>query len=61
MRHQDSGPGSQTEILLDALRSRRLPAFRLRRAYEHQTSDDTVDEALAVNEWTLTADGKPFG
>ena len=34
---------------------------QLRSEYEHQTSDDTVDEIVGINEWTFTADGTRFG
>ena len=34
---------------------------QLRSEYEHLTSDDTVDEIVAVNAWTFTADGTRFG
>ena len=33
----------------------------LRSEYEHQTSDEAVDEILAANEWTFTARGERFG
>jgi len=34
---------------------------QLRSEYEHQTSDDAVDEIVGINEWTFTADGTRFG
>ena len=34
---------------------------QLRSEYEHQTSDEAVDEIVTVNEWTFTADGSRFG
>ena len=34
---------------------------QLRSEYEHQTSDDAVDESVGINEWTFTADGTRFG
>ena len=34
---------------------------QLRSEYEHQTSNDAVDEIVGTNEWTFTADGKRFG
>ena len=34
---------------------------RLYEAYEAETSDCAVDEAIAINEWTFTANGKRFG
>ena len=33
---------------------------QLRSEYEHQTSDVTVDEALSVNQYAFTADGRRF-
>ena len=33
----------------------------LRSEYEHQTSDEAVDEILAANDWTFTARGERFG
>ena len=34
---------------------------QLRSEYEHQTSDEAVDEIVSANEFTFTADGKRFG
>ncbi|MYC33037.1 MAG: antitoxin of toxin-antitoxin stability system [Chloroflexi bacterium] len=34
---------------------------QLRNAYEAETSDYAIDEALHVNQWTFTASGKRFG
>ncbi|MCY4550367.1 MAG: antitoxin of toxin-antitoxin stability system [Defluviicoccus sp.] len=34
---------------------------QLRSEYEHQTSDDAVDEIVGINEWTFQADGTRFG
>ncbi|MCY4397337.1 MAG: hypothetical protein OXC10_19610 [Rhodospirillaceae bacterium] len=34
---------------------------QFRSEYEHQTSNDAVDEIVGKNEWTFTADGKRFG
>ena len=34
---------------------------QLRSEYEHQTSDDVIDEIVSVNEWTFTGDGRRFG
>ena len=34
---------------------------QLRQEYEHQTSDAAVDEAIQVNAWTFTAEGRRFG
>ena len=34
---------------------------QLRSEYEHQTSDAVVDEAIAINELTFTAEGRRFG
>ena len=34
---------------------------QLGREYEYQSSDELVDETLAINEWTFTAAGQHFG
>ncbi len=34
---------------------------QLRSEYEHQTSDEAVDEIVSINEWTFQADGTRFG
>ena len=34
---------------------------QLQSEYEHQTSDDAVDEILQANAWTFTAEGNRFG
>ncbi len=34
---------------------------QLEREYDYQTSDAFVDETIAVNGWTFTAAGQPFG
>ena len=34
---------------------------QLRSEYEHQTSDEAVDEIVSINEWTFKADGTRFG
>ena len=34
---------------------------QLRSEYEHQTSDEAVDEIVDVNQWTFKADGTRFG
>ena len=34
---------------------------RLECEYRHQTSDAVVDETIAVNGWTFTGAGEPFG
>ena len=50
------------DTVIAALRDLARWLYRqLRSEYEHLTSDETVDEALAVNESTFTADGRPFG
>ncbi len=50
------------DIVIEALRDlARWLYRRLREEYEHETSDEAVDEALAVNEWAFTADGRRFG
>ena len=50
------------DVVIDALRDLARWLYRqLQREYEHQTSDTTVDEVLAINAWTFTANGKRFG
>ena len=50
------------DIVIEALRDLARWLFRqLRSEYEHQTSDDAVDEILRANEATFTADGRRFG
>ena len=50
------------DTIVEALRDLARWLYRqLRDAYEAETSDCAVDEALAVNEYTFTKDGKRFG
>ena len=50
------------DTVIEALRDLAHWLYRqLRDAYEAETSDCAVDEAIAVNEWTFTKDGKRFG
>ena len=50
------------EIVVEALRDLARWLYRqLRSEYEHQTSDHAVDDILAINELTFTAEGKRFG
>ena len=50
------------EVVTETLRDLARWLYRtLRSEYEHQTSDDAVDEVIAINEWTFTAEGKRFG
>ena len=50
------------DTVIEALRDLARWLYRqLRSEYEHQTSDDAVDEIVGINEWTFTADGKRFG
>ena len=50
------------DTVIEALRDLACWLYRqLREEYEHQTSDAAVDEALIVNEWTFTAEGKRCG
>ena len=34
---------------------------QLEREYDYLTSDDAVDDAIAINQWSFTAQGKRFG
>ena len=50
------------DTVIEALRDLARWLYRhLRSEYEHQTSDVTVDEALSVNRYAFTADGRRFG
>ena len=50
------------DAVIEALRDLARWLYRqLRSEYEHQTSDDAIDEIVSVNEWTFTADGTRFG
>ena len=50
------------DTIVEALRDLAHWLYRqLQDAYESETSDDAVDETIAINEWTFTADGKRFG
>ena len=50
------------DAVIEALRDLARWLYRqLRREYEHQTSDAVVDEAIAVNAWSFTAEGERFG
>ena len=50
------------DAVIEALRDLARWLYRqLQSEYEHQTSDDSVDENLAINELTFTANGSRFG
>lgn len=50
------------EAVAEAMRDLARWLYRqLRAEHEHQTSDEVVDETLAANGWTFTADGLRFG
>ena len=50
------------DTVIEALRDLARWLYRqLEREYDHQTSDETVDEALAANAFSFTAEGKRFG
>ncbi len=50
------------ETVTEALRDLARWLYRqLRSEYEHQTSDEAVDEIVSINEWTFKADGTRFG
>ena len=50
------------EIVTEALRDLARWLYRqLEREYEYQTSDDSVDEAIAANAYTFTDAGRRFG
>ena len=55
-------PNGAEDAVIEALRDLARWLYRqLRSEYEHQTSDDAVDEIVSANAWTFTADGKRFG
>ena len=50
------------DTVIEALRDLARWLYRqLHSEYEHQTSDSVVDETIAVNGWTFTAEGRRFG
>ena len=50
------------DTVIEALRDLARWLYRqLRSEYEHQTSDEAVDEIVSINEWTFKADGTRFG
>ena len=50
------------DAVIEALRDLARWLYRqLRAEYEHQTSDDAIDEVLAANCWTFEANGRRFG
>ena len=54
----DDAEGAVTEAMRDLAR---WLYRQLRSEYEHQTSDQAVDEIVSINEWTFQADGTRFG
>lgn len=50
------------DVVTEALRDLARWLYRqLEREYDYLTSDEAVDDAIAANDYTLTADGKRFG
>ena len=50
------------DAVIEALRDLARWLYRqLRSEYEHLTSDDAIDEIIAANEYTFTAEGRRFG
>ena len=50
------------DAVIETLRDLARWLYRqLRAEYEHQTSDAAVDETIAVNQFTFTAEGRRFG
>ena len=50
------------DIVIEALRDLARWLYRqLRQEYEHLTSDAAIDEIVAANQWTFTANGDRFG
>jgi len=59
--HQDMTVGAE-EAVIEALRDLARWLYRqLEQEYEYQTSDETVDEAIAANGYTFTEAGRRFG
>ena len=53
--------GDSEHLVVEALRDLARWLYRqLENEYTHITSDDAVDEAMAANRWSFTADGQPF-
>ena len=50
------------DAVIEAMRDLACWLYRqLEREYDYLTSDDAVDESIAVNEYTFTAQGRRFG
>ena len=50
------------DTVIEALRDLARWFYRqLEREYDYLTSDDAVDESIAVNQYTFTAQGHRFG
>ena len=50
------------DTVIEALRDLARWLYRqLEREYDYLTSDDTVDESIALNQYTFTAQGRRFG
>ena len=50
------------DAVIEAMRDLARWLYRqLEREYDYLTSDDAVDEAIAINQWSFTAQGKRFG
>ena len=54
----DDAEDSVTEALRDLAR---WLYRQLQREYEHQTSGVVIDEVIAINDYTFTAEGRRFG
>ena len=58
----DAAPAKDAGIVIEALRDLARWLYRqLEREHDYQTSDATVDEAIAANGWTFTEDGRRLG
>ncbi len=50
------------DTVIEALRDLARWLYRqLEREYDYLTSDDAVDESIALNQYTFTAQGRRFG
>lgn len=58
---QDTSPHAE-DLVIEALRDLARWLYRqLEREHDYQTSDEAVDEAIAANDYTFTANGRRFG
>lgn len=57
----EAAPAKDADIVIEALLDLARWLYRqLEREHDYQTSDAVIDEAIAVNGWTFTEDGRRF-